>query len=362
MSRIKELLTKKADDIDITIPVYRELNKFINQLEEIYGDDWEIYPQGSVRLGTVIRNLKEDKNKIYDIDLVAYNKNENHSVNKEKEFKYRGKPQVENDIEEKKPCWTIKVGNELSIDITPSVYDRDKKDTSEKITRTDNFSNYEWKDSNPKGYYYWFKEINQEVYNEALISQEAFFLREGLEKKSYKPLIRTNLQRSIQILKYLRDEHFDSSDNKEYKPISIVITTFTTQIFKYLDCNASIEKVINEFIRISNILKKNKKYSLENFSESSRKDSDPINEFHMENGKWYLPNPTDENENFVDRWNEGEEGKKRANAFFDWIKVLEDTLSSEEKLEDILYPPQSLSKETLQTGRNQKPYAKEGIN
>lgn len=362
MSKINELLVQKAEEIDITVEVFKELNIYIQKLQEKYGAAWEIYPQGSVRLGTVIKNLEEGANKIYDIDLVAYNKNENHSTNNAKQFKSLGKPQIENDTEEKKPCWTIKVGSELSIDVTPSVDDSDKKDMSEKITRTDNFINYKWKDSNPRGYYYWFKKINQEVYNEALRKQENRFLKKSLESKIYKPLVRTNLQRSIQILKYLRDDYYNSSGNKDYKPVSIVITTFTTQIFKYLDYNASIEKIIKEFIRISNILKMNKKESLEYFSKSNIKISDPIKEFYMENGKWYLPNPTDENENFVDRWNEGEEGKKRANAFFDWIKALERALSSEKNLEDILYPPKSLNKDTLQTGRNPKPYAKEGIN
>ena len=169
---IEILLQTKSKNIDISEDAYLKAIKFQKQLEKDYGDEWEIYPQGSVRYGTVIKSDYEKTN--YDIDLMAKNltyNNLDYTDKESKDLKLKGKPKSTKKVSEKKPCWTIKVNDTLTIDITPSVNDTRKNQNvsysklSEKVTRKKDDSSYGWKDSNPKGYYQWFKLINQKAYN-----------------------------------------------------------------------------------------------------------------------------------------------------------------------------------------------------
>ncbi len=56
-----------------------------------------------------------------------------------------------------------------------------------------------------------------------------------------------------------------------------------------------------------------------------------------EDGKWYIPNPTNPGENFADKWHEEENGVRhaRAKAFFQWVDwAKEDFLDISEQLDE----------------------------
>lgn len=344
MNNIENLLQQKVKDIDIYPEAFKNLKSFVEQLKQICGENYEIYPQGSMSIGTVIKSNENEE--LYDIDLVAYNKKyENYSNTKPENIRIelRNNLKIENNIDEKKPCFNIKVGKNLSIDLTPAVNDSSKNnleygDTSIKITRKENNSIY-WKDSNPKGYSKWFKDINQEVYDIASKEQKDSFLTKGLQDDEIKYFIRTNLQKAIQILKYLRDRYFYNHPDKDYQPISIIITTIVAQICREaykINKSLTIYEIIVYFIYVCNNFENTKSI---NFSKEELGVLNPIRELLNKDNKWYLPNPTDGGENFMDRWNKNEHDRKKyEKVFFEWIEYLNGIFETEEILKNIIFP------------------------
>ena len=101
--------------------------------------------------------------------------------------------------------------------------------------------------------------------------------------------------------------------DKDFKPISIIITTITAQIN---NAESNIIEIIDEFVnytlRGNEFLIKNGYLNKDNILDYT-------------NGKWLIPNPVDtarpdpEKENFADRWNME---SKLANAFLEWCQQL----------------------------------------
>lgn len=349
MNDIETLLQSLAQKINITNEQYVDMFLFQEKLRQNYRE-WRLFPQGSIRLGTIIKPYaKNSDERPYDMDIVVQFSEITHNFSSPKALKDMAKtPIIHHSPEEKKPCWVILPSQKLySVDITPAVADA-KKENSKwgqhalKVTRTEDFITYNWKDSNPSGYYYWFKEINQEAYTKADSIQSKKLMESmqkiGLkEERFYKPLVRTNLQRAIQVVKWLRDMYFEDRPNHEEKPISIILTTLMASVFTSSDVDSTIEDIVKIFIKVMKEIHADKGVRLNTFS---RKDKliDPVKAMGRENDIWDIPNPTDKNENFADRWNK--DNGKRAAAFFEFIDYLSNLLNNTGSLEDIVYPPQ----------------------
>lgn len=292
----------------------------------------DVYLQGSFRLGTVVRPYREDKDGNFDIDqvceLTKFSSHKSSEVLKND----IGDRLKENDDynrmldDEGKRCWTIEYATEESrpgfhIDILPAL--KSDEGTLYNIDITHKEKNtYSWSTSNPKGYYLWFKSKNTYT-SEFVESQRGsiFNSNRGLyntKEDVPKQLFRTSLQRAIQIMKRHRDVHFS---NKEFKPISIIITTITTQIYTQNNIIGIIDEFINYVLGRNEFLIKNG-YLVK----------DDILDFS--NAKWLIPNPVDltrpeiERENFADRWNLE---PKLANAFFEWSQQLKRDITSFKK-------------------------------
>lgn len=116
-------------------------------------------------------------------------------------------------------------------------------------------------------------------------------------------MIRTPLQRSIQLMKRHRDVYFDGRENS---PISIILTTICTHIYQ----GRGILETITDFAdyvasRLAVVISDGL-LSIDNILD-------------YQNGKWVIKNPSDENENFADRWSEKLE---LAESFFAWVYQL----------------------------------------
>ncbi|MEI0526486.1 nucleotidyltransferase [Brachyspira murdochii] len=349
---IEELLKKIAENIDISKEAYKTYLNYKKQLKKEYFD-YELYAQGSIRLGTVIKNYNTDKEEKYDIDIVLkfignkiYNPNSNDDA---AELKSDSNPKNKNlnmdfieEIKVKKPCWTLKLKNNISIDLIPAINNDDASkfaynEYSLYTTREYEYEQYEWKHSNPIGYYRWFKKINEKLYNAASIEQMKNFSNLEFDYIEKKALVRTNLQRAIQILKYLRDMYFYNKPNKDYKPISIIITTLVAGIYnKKITTSDTIYDIIKSFIIVSQYII----YYKRGQKQFSREDAiilDPIKELYLKGNIWYLPNPTDPEENFMERWNDPKDnGENRVDAFFEWIDFLDNIFSDYSKLKNFL--------------------------
>lgn len=303
-------------DFDLARSRYGAVGSWLERGEYTSGDSVEIYLQGSFRLGTVIRPYRNQSDADYDIDQVCEINGENPSAKELKEDV--GDRLKENSDynrmldEEGRRCWTLKYASEsgrpgFHLDILPaqnsSFMGLGKKI---KITHRGE-NNYVWRDSNPRGYYEWFKDRNDSLGDFSYSQRRGIFEKNAALYASIddvpKELVRTPLQRAIQLMKRHRDVMFDGLEGS---PISIIITTICAHKYR----QGGIDDTIGRFI---NYIKRR----LETVVSGDDPDYDGVLDYS--NGKWRVVNPTNEDENFADRW---EREPYRAKAFFAWVYQL----------------------------------------
>jgi hypothetical protein len=330
MDYSEQTLSQIAKHLDISPSDFKIAQGRFNAVKDwLDGGTYEsgtnpiIYLQGSFRLGTVVRPYHGDKDGDYDIDQVCEisRPNQTRAPNVLKQDvgnRLKKSPNYENMLDkEGKRCWTLEYASEngrpgFHLDILPSLPAKNGAEFQIDITHKETAS-YSWSVSNPNGYYRWFRSKNS-------LSQ---FLVESQKREIYetnrdvynnvndvpKQLLRSPLQRAIQIMKRHRDVHFSG---KEHKPISIIITTVVTQIYT----KGSIAEIILEFTNY--VRERNEALIINNSLES-----DGILDF--DGRSWSIPNPVDQGnsrddvENFADKWNIN---PALALAFFEWTRQL----------------------------------------
>lgn len=326
--QFSELLESLAESLDISEIHYKQAQKRYLALSTWLGREEsvvttsnpEIYPQGSFRLGTVIKPLSDREE--YDIDLVCEVSLAKDQVS-QKELKelvgrevkgYAKANSMKSPPAEGRRCWTLHYedGAQFHMDTLPAIPDGDSfrrlleskgfmNDWSEEaIAITDNtLPNYglldnDWPRSNPKGYSEWFKtrmDIQFDVRRKSLAES----LKANIETvPEYK--IKTPLQRAIQILKRHRDIMFDGE--QENKPISIIVTTLAAQAYN---------NEVNLLDALVNIVNRMPDY-IETKSSVS-----------------WVPNPVNPLENFADKW---QEHPRREQNFIRWIKQVQADLNT----------------------------------
>ena len=298
-TRIDMVLRQIAKELDITDEKYENAVASYNAVGTYLSNNInvqvDIFPQGSFRLGTVIKPLSDEDD--YDIDLVC-------KVNK-----YFSNPKdLKNEVgqalkssdryskmlqEEGKRCWTLKYADEAQyhMDILPAIeditYDKDKK---LKITNKDEISNiYTFTTTNPEAYFEWFNEKQKEE-KRRLVESFAVQNNKNIEEvPDYK--VKTTLQVALQILKRYRDKKFEN--NLENKPISIILTTIMAQIY-------TGENNVYELI---------KKFSNNYYKYIKIKD-----------GIEWVENLVNSEENFADKWQIHPERKEAFKFFVSELK------------------------------------------
>lgn len=298
---------------DTIIDSYKAVGNYLGNLEKQL--DINIYPQGSLALGTIIKPLKTDNEGEYDVDMVCLLKNGSNLSSEEiKSIVGNRLKESSRYIEmleaEGKRCWTLQY-RDFHMDILPSVpMSLRDSETRIRLTHTEDFSEYTSKYSNPKGYLEWFQEEMRETYTH---SKQMYAQKNEVEIEEV-PLykLRTPLQMSIQLLKRHRDIMFQNTDESEHKPISIIITTLATHAYE--------DQNLDLYTTLSNLLK-----NMENYIK------------YDDDGLYVIENPTDSKENFADKWNENPIKK---DMFFKWIKeakkdIIENPLSISEGIDDL---------------------------
>lgn len=341
---IKEnvILTETLKKIDLTPTQYMKIQQSYEALAKEFekaDNIVEIYTQGSIRLGTTIKPFRKMKDVDYDVDLVVEYQNDKKTISakelKENSYEVLSSNQLYSEkLEEKKRCWRIQYsennGLAFHADILPSVKEdseiinqinveaayEDLKKHSLAITKKEK-NDYSWNQSNPKGYAGWFEKINvsdTDLFKKRkkIILTENVKLFESIEDIP-DALVKTSLQRVIQILKRHRDVYFSNSRNEEKKPISIIITTIVTEIV----CKKKISALnFSEMLREVASLMTNSRILLEKADERS-------NELEMiiykEGGQWFIPNPVNNKENFADKWNNDANLPK---TFYEWLDAV----------------------------------------
>lgn len=310
------LLDKVCQQVEITEAQfqtakgrYEAVGTWLSESNSPHLKKVEIYPQGSIALGTAIKPILANE---FDVDLVCHLPNIGNTSTAQavkaligtrlkEHATYKGM------LEEKQRCWRINYANEFHLDITPSIINPNCRQGGELVPDK---TMGQWKPTNPKGY------INRFEQYAAISPQFQILERKSatVATDSIEPLpeptgTKPILKRIVQILKRHRDQRFLGSSHAELAPISVIITTLAARAYA-----ACAKQVIyaDEFGLITAVIK-----------------TMPIFiHIEMRSGKPYytIENETTAGENFADKWNED---PKRATAFNQWHA---DALSSIEGL------------------------------
>ncbi len=261
-----------------------------------------IYPQGSFRLGTVVRPHAELDE--YDIDLV-FMRDLHKTAITQADLKaaagemltayvdaHRNEPDCPK-LEERGRCWTLTYDTlGFHLDVLPTIPDHDGPTHGVLLTDRDLFH---WQYSNPIGYASWFRGRETDTARRKAITAAASRGGWSIDQVP-EYVVRTPLQRLVQILKRQRDIHF--GDDLDNRPPSILLTTLAAQAFNGEDnLYDALRRVL---ARIPQLIENR-------------------------NGTWWVPNPAHSEENFADKWNTAPE---RRTAFLDWMNNLSNELES----------------------------------
>jgi hypothetical protein len=231
--QIAVFLTNTARVLDLPPQLHAAADREYHNVGQFLADqstqtDWDVYPQGSFRLGTVVRPLAGAET--FDLDMVCQRNIDKTSAS-QAELKAQigdaleryidgadGEQGAPTSCEDSRRCWTLHYPIEFHMDVLPAIPDRDAGGTSilltdKKLTR--------WQHSDPIAYADWFREQMKRE----LLEKKAVLASET--RKSIEEIpdweVKTVLQQLVQVLKVHRDLHF--LDDFDDRPPSILITT-----------------------------------------------------------------------------------------------------------------------------------------
>jgi len=368
-SQLNDILKNVAEKLDISPFDYQRATTSYGVvgkwLEDGYGKGFypasyqkpNVYSQGSMRLGTVVRPFRGGKETEFDVDLVCELQEKNLIQNSSNAAQI--KAQVGDCLKsnklfseklspEGKRCWTLEYAESAGVgfhmDVLPCIPDLQKGAaitsafpgdpnlvhqntcTTIALTHKDkHLPTYEWRSSNPKGYAKWFEDRNvsfvrcfesqkRRIFENAINPETRRQIFSKIEDVPLQ-LVRTPLQQAIQILKRHRDVRFN--DNPDDKPISIVITTLAARLYEdENDLYETITNIVSKMLLHAELVDNP-------FVRLNERVAGLGLIKRTTNGRWRIDNPVnpgEKGENFADRWHENDHAK--AKAFFNWVKWL----------------------------------------
>lgn len=339
-TRYPEFLERVARDIDIPPHKYRDAVQRYQAVGRWLEDgeypgcsgELAIYPQGSFRLGTVVRPIRLGIAAGYDIDLVCELPSTKGVTTPQSIKQSVGDRLKEHDTylrlldDEGRRCWTLEYAEEddigFHLDVLPAIPDSGFTDTAIAITHKHDLG-YDWSASDPRGYAAWFDGRNQDAFARHAPEQKLAIQR--LESHIYASvddvpdqLVRTPLQRAIQLMKRNRDLHFNRPETVEFAPISIIITTLAAHLY------GGERDPHSALVAIAEALQRHTALVDDGAIDPGLAGLGLIQ--RLPDGSWYIANPVNPAENFADRWHE--DGHARARAFFSWVEALQTDLLS----------------------------------
>jgi hypothetical protein len=234
---ISFLFTDAVDGLDIP-PALRDLavlkyEEVGNWLGKTGGGDWQIYPQGSFRLGTVVQ--PEGPGQEYDIDLVclwgaapedlipsALKGEVGAMLGGYLDSKSAGQAtDGPAKCASSRRCWTLHYPDDgFHMDVLPAAPGAGTTG----IRLTDEVIG-DWQYSNPIGYSRWFRSRSEEMRRLLEKAARAVNVAEVPDWQ-----VRTTLQRLVQVLKWHCAAHFGG--HADDRPPSILITTLAAQAYQ----------------------------------------------------------------------------------------------------------------------------------
>ena len=248
-TQLDDLLDKIAEGIQLDPTrkqrmesAYNAVNDWLNSDEGFFKKHpFEVYPQGSVRIGTTIKPLDRDE---FDLDTVVhisgdwrkFTPQEIYSQLKRRIFEHTKYKEM---AELKNRCLRLNYSSDFHMDVLPGIqqhiYDAQKLLIPDRILGA-------FTTTNPKGYGDWFLDKANSVKQSLL--EKAYALEDLPDDdfQSKKPL-----QRGVQLIKRYRDEFFKVND--EYATSSIVLTTIAGHFYNSEDSIFyTIDNIINRIL------------------------------------------------------------------------------------------------------------------
>jgi hypothetical protein len=292
---LDELLGIGISQLDITpaerslaVARYQAVARSLAEHWDTDPHDGLVYPQGSMRLGTVTRNIHQ--NDEIDIDLVARRDQPKESTT-QAELKtdtgvglqkfVLGRPEGAPDLDEGKRCWTLNYTG-FHLDVLPALPNMDAPSVSA-IIITDK-EVLRWQFSNPIAYADWFHNVMAKEIEDRL---KVLAKRMDIAQVPVWE-VKTTLQQTVQALKRHRDIYF--TGQLDQRPASVIITTLAAHAYRG---GGNLYEVLDDI-------------------------TDKMPGFvGLDGNRYVVANPVEPRENFADRWNSKPE---RAEAFFRWIE------------------------------------------
>jgi len=326
------IIEQIAESIDIPDSAYEKAETRYKDLADWFGRkeahcnkfEPHIYPQGSFRLGTVVRPVHPEGE--YDLDMGCRLKvgvtKATHSQKQLKEMvgadleEYRTARGIKEVLQAKHRCWRLQYADLLKfhLDAVPSIPETAVRrqllqetlirgglpaDLAALITQTTNaitddrhwnyaIVNDDWRLSNSEGFAHWFqsrmKLAKVLLQNRALEAKAAQV--DDLPTYRWK----SPLQRCVQLLKRHRDIKF--AKDPDGQPASIIITTLAAKAYQG---EADIGDALNRILSTMGTL----------VNRTSPR----------------VPNPVNPAEDFADRWNDPASSKhKLEEKFWNWLR------------------------------------------
>lgn len=221
LHRIGEKLQLSATDHQTAETRYQAIGNWLSAEDSslsVY--DPQIYPQGSLRIGTTVKPRAQEE---FDLDLVCKIQVDPQVFPNPIDLLNRVEARLQEHgtykdmLERKNRCVRINYANEFHLDILPACPDRYAGGTCVVVPDREARS---WKPSNPKGYAAWF---------EGIADRSAISFRKEIEPLPEQEalLAKAPLKRAVQLIKRWRDVYYE--DNPELAPISIVLTTLAAK-------------------------------------------------------------------------------------------------------------------------------------
>ena len=324
------LLDKLCQQVEITDTQfqtaktrYEAVGAWLSGSSSQHLDQVQIYPQGSIALGTAIKPLEANE---FDVDLVCHlpsmrHTSSAHAVKHLVGARLKEHATYKGMLEEKQRCWRINYANEFHLDITPSILNPRCQQDGELVPDK---TMAEWKPTNPKGYINRFEQYAairpRFVLLERIFAKATYDSVEPLPEPS---MTKPFLKRIVQLLKRHRDQHFVGSSRAELAPISVIITTLAG--WAYAKCSTQ-QTYADEFDFITAVIRE-----MPEFIEVEMRAGKP---FYM------VKNETTAGENFADKWNHDQ---KRAEAFYAWHADVLNSVQSLLQIEGVDQFAESLS-------------------
>jgi len=249
---------------------YEAIYNWLSEDPDFFGEvEMEIYPQGSVSIGTT---TKPYANTEFDLDVVIHIKLLSSHYDPETIFLEVVRRLNEHETykkisEPKSRCVRLNYQGDFHLDVVPGCMVVVNDD---KLIDIPDQKNKVWLRSCPKGYQSWFLEIANKV--QVTLLEKAFSTHK-VEIEEYAK--KKPLQRAVQLIKMRRNIYFN--EKPENAPASIILTTLAAQFY---EGQASISETFE------GILLKIKDY---------------IHTFYP-NKPFELPNPVNPGENLADVW------------------------------------------------------------